>query len=125
MTDVLIPRLKVGIRPDGSLVLGHNEGAIQPIDDGWWIDVLHDPRARVPTATSIDSDDRVNAHYRLDRQKPLFAVRCACGRHDVLDRDKLITQVGGGMNVVYLVREYMDCGARNKMSNWCRAYVAR
>ena len=42
-----------------------------------------------------------------------------------MDRDKLINEVGGNMNVAYLVREWMPCRERNKMANYCRAYVVR
>ena len=43
-----------------------------------------------------------------------------------MDRDKLIKEVGGNMNVAHLVREWMPCRERNKMANYyCRAYVVR
>jgi hypothetical protein len=32
-------------------------------------------------------------------------------------------QVGGDINVLYLVREWMPCRTRNKMANFCEAYV--
>jgi hypothetical protein len=35
----------------------------------------------------------------------------------------MIAQVGGSINVCYLVREVMPCGERNKMGTYCRAYV--
>jgi hypothetical protein len=34
-----------------------------------------------------------------------------------------IRQVGGDINVLYLVREWMPCRTRNKMANFCEAYV--
>jgi hypothetical protein len=40
-----------------------------------------------------------------------------------MDRNKLINEVGGNMNVARLVREWMPCRERNKMA--CRAYVVR
>ena len=40
-----------------------------------------------------------------------------------MDRDKMIEQVGGDINVLYLVREWMPCRTRNKMANFCEAYV--
>jgi len=35
-----------------------------------------------------------------------------------MDRDRMIEQVG-----LYLVREWMPCRTRNKMANFCEAYV--
>ena len=73
MSNYLVLRLlMVGVRTGGQLVFGNREGAIRPIDESWWDEVLHDPRARVPTEHYIDQDDRRYAHYRLDRQAPDF-----------------------------------------------------
>jgi hypothetical protein len=33
-------------------------------------------------------------------------------------------EVGGDMNVIHLAREWMACKERNKLANWCRAYVS-
>lgn len=52
-----IKRLKVSALADGTLLPNHREGARQPIDDAWWQDVLHDPRAYVPiNETSFDAN---------------------------------------------------------------------
>jgi hypothetical protein len=40
-----------------------------------------------------------------------------------MDRDKMIEQVGGHINALYLVCEWMPCRTRNKMANFCEAYV--
>jgi len=119
-----LPRLRVHALPSGELVTSHREVKRPPIDDGWWREVLHDRRARVPVETYLDKDDP-QASYRLDRQKESFRVECPCGRWEWIERDKLIPQVGGGMNVIHLVREWMPCRERNKMANYCRAYVVR
>ena len=88
MPNYLVLRLlRVGVRAGGRLVFGNREGAIRPIDESWWDDVLHDRRARVPTEHYIDKDDPRYAHYRLDRQRPDFLVRCPCGREEFINRD--------------------------------------
>lgn len=117
--DRMIPRLKLRAAPDGTLISSHER-----VDDGWWQSVLHDRRARVPTALRIEPDDP-DARYRLDRQQPLFPIGCACGQHDVLDRDVLIPQVGGEMNVNHLAKHMLDCKRRNKVTNGCMARVIR
>lgn len=65
--EYTIKRLKVYARADGTLLPNHREGAQQPVDDDWWHDVLHDPRAYLPvTEPSFDHDSHY-AHCRLDR----------------------------------------------------------
>jgi hypothetical protein len=123
-TYVVLPKLRVHAKPDGRLLTSHREGAIRPTDESWWRDVLHDPRARIPTDTYISADS-IYAHYRLDRQAAKFVVNCPCGRHTLLERDKIIPQVGADMNVTYLARHMIDCGNRNKVTNNCRAYCVR
>jgi hypothetical protein len=120
--DGLLPRLKVQVLPDGRIEAGRRDGAFQPTDERWWNDVLLDPRARVPTETSLAADGP-HARYRLDRQPLTVEVACRCGRSTSFDRDKLIAQVGGDMNAVTLAREMINCGQRNKVDNYCRAYV--
>ena len=88
-------------------------------EDEWWADVLHDPRARAPKEHYIDKPSR----FRLDQQKELIECRCPCGQHEWMNRDRLISQVGGDINVLYLVREWMPCRTRNKMANFCQAYA--
>jgi hypothetical protein len=71
MPNYLVLRLlRVGVRAGGRLMFGHREGAIRPIDESWWDEVLHDPRARVPTEHYIDKEDRRYAHYRLESAAP-------------------------------------------------------
>jgi hypothetical protein len=119
-----LPLLKVGVRPDGALLFDHREGALPPADDDWWQGLLRDPRARPPRARRIETDSP-DASYRLDRQRLQIVVECDCGRREVMDRDKLIAEVGADMNVIHLVREWVRCKERNKLANWCRAYVRR
>jgi hypothetical protein len=118
-----LPLLKVGARPDGTLRFDHREGALPPADEEWWHALLHDPRARLPRERRIDIDSP-DASYRLDRQRLHIVVQCDCGRRELIDRDKLIAEVGGDMNVIHLAREWMACKERNKLANWCRAYVS-
>jgi hypothetical protein len=90
-----------------------------PDEEAWWQELLHDPRARAPKEHCIDRP----SIFRLDQQKEQIECRCRCGQHHWMDRDKLIEQVGGNINVLYLVREWMPCRTRNKMANFCEAYV--
>ena len=121
---LVLPLLRVFVRDDGRIVFNHRRGAQPPVDEGWWRDVLHDPRAQWPRQQSIERDSPL-AFYRLDRQRPDILIRCPCGREEWMDRDKLIGEVGGSTNVIYLAREWMPCKERNKVANHCRAYVAR
>jgi hypothetical protein len=120
--QVHIPLLKVQALPGGRISANHREGAKPPLDDGWWRDVLLDPRALRSVSARLDHDSQ-DSHYRLDRQAPRLALTCPCGRQATLNRDEMIKQVGGDMNVLYFAREYLDCKARNKVSNWCQARV--
>jgi hypothetical protein len=121
---VILKRLKVYALPGGELDAHYREGALPPVDDGWWRNVLLDPRAHVPTETTRFAADSQLAHYRLDRHRDAeLMITCPCGRGGVFDRDDLIKQVGGDCNVVWLARKLIDCGHRNKVSNSCRAYV--
>ena len=81
-------------------------GAGRPDDDDWWNDVLHDPRARAPKQHYLDGPSM----FRLDRQNARIECRCRCGLHHWMDRDKMVREVGGNMNVLYLVREWMNAG---------------
>ena len=100
----------------------HREVKRPDADEGWWRDVLYDPRTRLPDAISIDGDSR-HARYRLDRQGEEIHVTCECGRTATLNRDSMIEQVGASTNVIHLVREWMPCRTRNKLANNCRAVV--
>jgi hypothetical protein len=120
---VILKCLKVYQR-NGELeaVHSHREGAREPLTEEWWGDVLHGPRLRLPTSMSI-SKDSIYASYRLDRQPPEIWVKCVCGGSKTLERDKLIEQVGGEMNVIWLAREAINCKQRSKVENHCRAVV--
>ena len=84
---------------------------------------MRDPRAKAPTDHYISNEH--HARWRLDRQDEWIECVCPCGLYHWMDRDKLINEVGGNMNVAHLVREWMPCRERNKMANYCRAYVVR
>ena len=122
-----LPHIRLYAKPDGELddkphVRPRRIGGHPPVDDAWWREVMYDPRARVPTVNFIDLGHQ-DAAYRLDRQRMQIVVACPCGKTATLDRDAMIRQCGPSMNVIYLVREWMPCKTRNKVSNWCRAYV--
>jgi hypothetical protein len=123
---VILKRLKVRAFPDGRLEANHREGALPPIDDGWWRDVLLDPRARIPTEETRFAEDSRFANYRLDKHPNAeLMIDCPCGRNGVFNKAELIRQVGGDANVNWLARKLIDCGHRNKISNNCRAYCLR
>lgn len=121
-----LPRLKVDALPDGRLVRNRRAGALAPIDDNWWRDVLLDPRAQVPVSETRFDTESPLAHYRLDRQRgEELMVTCACGRGGVFEKEALIEQMGPDANVLWVVRHLIDCGNRNKLANNCRAYCVR
>jgi hypothetical protein len=76
-------------------------------------------RVSAPKQQFIEGASR----FRLDWQSERIECRCRCGLHHLMDCDKMIEQVGGDINVLYLVREWMPCRTRNKMANVCEAYV--
>ena len=108
ISEGTIKRLKVFALPDGRLLPNYRQGARQPVDDDWWHDVLHDPRAHLPvTETSFNHDSRY-AHYRLDRQRgETVAFTCRCGRDRVLSKAVLIKAEGAERQRV------MDCSPRH------------
>ena len=119
-----LPLLRVQVRPDGKLVTHHREGARPPIDEGWWRDVLFDPRARLPVDHYIPAHS-TNARYRLDRQGDWFQIECRCGKTKTFDVAPLIKEFGADANIVWLARELMPCKSRNKVSNFCAAVPRR
>jgi hypothetical protein len=94
------------------------------MDDDWWQDVLHDPRAHTPVNETRFDEHSPYAHYRLDQQPhDTVAFSCLCGLGAVIDKATLIKQVGGDANVLWVARHVIDCGRRNKVTNGCRAYL--
>jgi hypothetical protein len=123
---VRFPLLKVRALRDGGLAPRRREGALPPVDDNWWRDVLLDPRAQAPLAATRFPPGSAYAHYRLDRQHGSeLMISCVCGRGRVVDKAAMIEQVGGDMNVQWLARHLIDCGRRTAISNDCRAHCAR
>lgn len=103
-------------RPDGPL----------PTDEGWWCDVLLDPRAHTPADVVSFERDSIHAASRLDRQRgPSVVFRCLCGLRREILMDDLRAGHGPDTNVQWLARQVMDCGERNKVTNDCRAYAVR
>ena len=64
MSDVTMPKARVWPKPDGTLRFNQWEGARRPDDEGWWDDVLRDPRAKAPTDTYINNEH--HARWRLE-----------------------------------------------------------
>jgi hypothetical protein len=123
---VKFPLLRVRAVRDGSLLPRRREGALPPVDEGWWRDVLLDPRAQTPLAATRFAPDSPFAHDRLDRQHGgELMIACVCGLGRVVDKAAMIAQVGGDMNVHWLARHLIDCGRRTAISNDCRAHCAR
>lgn len=126
MPQIWLPRLRIFPRPDGTLRFHHREGALEPVDNNWWIDVLYDPRARTPIERDIPKFSH-NAHYRIDRQPgDTIQAKCECGHVcPLLDKAKLLGEFGADINAVWIVRELSGCRNRNKLANMCRALPIR
>lgn len=117
-------KYRVVVRPGGVIVPASPQGACRPDDEAWWRDVLWDRRARIPVQRYIEKGSP-NAGYRIDRQ-PLDVVEalCPCGIRRVFKLDMLM-KLEPDTNVIWAVRELMNCGRKNKVTNTCQAYVAR
>src|SRR4051794_4250611 len=78
--------------------------------DGWWRDVLNDPRARRTQADRIPKD-HVDANLRLDRWPGAFVTfRCAkCGAHAVYETRELAGVFGADHNITRLPTSLVDC----------------
>jgi hypothetical protein len=68
ISEGAIKRLKVFALPDGTLLPHYRAGARQPMDEEWWQEVLHDPRAYTPVNETRFDEDSQYAHLRVDRQ---------------------------------------------------------
>ena len=88
MPAVLLSLLKVRALPDGRLVRRRSthrrSGALAPVDENWWRDVLLDPRATWRFSSYVAADSPV-AFHRLDQQPAKIKIVCACGRSTTLD----------------------------------------
>lgn len=101
-------------------------GALEPVDDNYWQDLLLDPPGRTPADDTCFEADSHYAHARLDRQPGRrVTVQCECGQREVFDKAELIRTFGADANVVWLARKLINCGNRDKVANYCRAYVLR
>src|SRR5262245_3747576 len=69
--------------------------------DSWWIDVLHDPRARWPSERRLRADGRY-AHLRLDRCRSAeLKLSCdRCGQHRSFRTDDVVKAFGADCNTV-------------------------
>jgi hypothetical protein len=126
MPVVKFPLLKVRIEADGTVVPHKREGALQPVDDSWWRNVLHDPRARNRVDVTRIGRGSALEFSRLDMQAgDTLRIECACGKSGAFNRTRLIEHLGGDANVDWLARKLIDCGRKNKVGNACRAYCLR
>lgn len=101
-------------------------GVLPPVDENYWRELLLDPRGRTPADETCFPPDSYFAYARLDRLPGKMAtVRCDCGRREVFERRELIAKFGADANIVWLARKLIDCGNRDKVANYCRAYVLR
>src|SRR5262245_38891703 len=71
--------------------------------DYWWIDVLHDPRARWPSDRRLRLDSRF-AHLRLDRcQTDTLVLICEpCGKYRTFAYADILKAFGRDYNTAQL-----------------------
>lgn len=122
--DRLIKRLKLYALPEGALT-DRRPDVVRPTDDDWWGDVLHDPRGRSRADITSIAADSAFADRRLDRQPETITVNCPCGERGTFTRTELVKALGPRTNVDWAARKVIDCGHRDKVANYCRAYVVR
>jgi len=84
-------------------------------EEAWWLDVLHDPRARWPTEKRLTADGR-HAHLRLDRwRSPIMTLACRlCGLRKSFERDAVMRTFGEDYNVTRLRHALVPCARRRR-----------
>ena len=82
-------------------------------EEGWWRDVLHDPRARRPSEKRLDANGRW-AYLRLDRfRRPRMTLACArCGLREEFDTDDVRRSFGDDYNIGLLRHKLVRCPHR-------------
>ena len=105
MSDVTIPKARVWPKPTEHFDLINGKARATPTmrAGGMTYCVILAPRC--PPTAYISNEHY--ARWRLDRQDEWIECVCPCGKYHWMDRDKLIKEVGGNMNVAHLVREWM------------------
>ena len=83
---------------------------ILPDEEGWWLDVLHDPRAQRPSQKRLGETSRW-AYLRLDRHRsPVVKLACdRCGLRARFDYEDVLRQFGGDYNVGILRHKLVRC----------------
>jgi hypothetical protein len=82
-------------------------------EESWWLEVLHDPRARWPSEKRLSSTGR-HAHLRLDRwHAPAITLACRlCGIRKSFDTEQVVRQFGGDYNITVLRHDLVPCERR-------------
>ena len=81
-------------------------------EESWWLEVLHDPRARWPSEKRLTGR---YAHLRLDRwQAPMMTLVCRlCGVRKSFATDAVVKQFGGDYNITVLRHDLVPCQRRH------------
>lgn len=82
-------------------------------EESWWLEVLHDPRARWPTDKRLHANGR-HAHLRLDhwRATMVTLVCHLCGVRKSFDTAQVVQQFGGDYNMAMLRHDLVPCERR-------------
>jgi hypothetical protein len=83
-------------------------------EEAWWLEVLHDPRARWPGEKRLGASGRY-AHLRLDRWRgPMLTLVCRlCGVRKSFDTAAVVRQFGGDYNIAVLRHDLVPCERRH------------
>src|SRR5262245_3288279 len=83
-------------------------------EESWWLEVLHDPRARWPNEKRLSVSGR-HAHLRLDHWRaPTITLACRlCGVRKAFDTAQVVRQFGGDYNITVLRHDLVPCGRRH------------
>jgi hypothetical protein len=81
-------------------------------EESWWLQVLHDPRARWPSEKRLSGR---YAHLRLDRWRaPVMTLFCRrCGVRKSFDTEQVMKQFGGDYNITLLRHDLVPCPRRH------------
>lgn len=84
-------------------------------EEAWWLDVLHDPRARWPSEKRLSGTGR-HSHLRLDQvRKPVMTLVCQrCGVRRAFDTADVMRQFGEDYNITRLRHALVPCQYRGR-----------
>jgi hypothetical protein len=82
-------------------------------EESWWLEVLHDPRARWPSEKRLQEGGRYT-HLRLDRWRdPMMTLVCRlCGVRQSFDTAAVVRQFGPDYNITVLRHALVPCERR-------------